>query len=169
VRRSAKIGGLARRRSAFEGLGNQKRKSQIHRLFSVYTFRTAQRILSLLVCVYTASAQGMAVLSGRVSDASGGAISAATVTVTNTDTGAVRDTVTDAAGRYQAASLPVGHYEVRASKPGFSEGVRTGILLAAGQSATVDLTMRVDACASGHEFATTDCALTWHGITLYGA
>jgi hypothetical protein len=24
-------------------------------------------------------------------------------------------------------------------------------------------------CASGHEFATTDCALTWHGITLYGA
>ncbi len=25
-----------------------------------------------------------------------------------------------------------------------------------------------DACASGHEFATTDCALTWHGITLYG-
>ena len=26
-----------------------------------------------------------------------------------------------------------------------------------------------DACASGHEFATTDCTLTWHGITLYGA
>jgi predicted porin len=26
-----------------------------------------------------------------------------------------------------------------------------------------------DACASGHELATTDCALTWHGITLYGA
>jgi predicted porin len=26
-----------------------------------------------------------------------------------------------------------------------------------------------DPCASGHEFATTDCALTWHGITLYGA
>jgi predicted porin len=26
-----------------------------------------------------------------------------------------------------------------------------------------------DPCVSGHEFATTDCALTWHGITLYGA
>jgi len=26
-----------------------------------------------------------------------------------------------------------------------------------------------DACASAHDFATTDCALTWHGITLYGA
>jgi predicted porin len=26
-----------------------------------------------------------------------------------------------------------------------------------------------DPCTSPHEFATTDCALTWHGITLYGA
>src|ERR1700683_3840181 len=26
-----------------------------------------------------------------------------------------------------------------------------------------------DPCANGHEFATTDCTLTWHGITLYGA
>ena len=26
-----------------------------------------------------------------------------------------------------------------------------------------------DPCASGHEFATSDCTLTWHGITLYGA
>src|ERR1035438_1689127 len=26
-----------------------------------------------------------------------------------------------------------------------------------------------DACASGHKFATTDCALTWHGVTLYCA
>jgi predicted porin len=26
-----------------------------------------------------------------------------------------------------------------------------------------------DPCTSPHEFATTDCTLTWHGITLYGA
>ena len=26
-----------------------------------------------------------------------------------------------------------------------------------------------DACATGKEFATTDCTLTWHGITFYGA
>src|SRR5580693_73785 len=26
-----------------------------------------------------------------------------------------------------------------------------------------------DPCASGHELVTTDCALTWHGITVYGA
>ena len=26
-----------------------------------------------------------------------------------------------------------------------------------------------DPCTSGHEFAATDCSLTWHGITVYGA
>jgi predicted porin len=41
-----------------------------------------------------------------------------------------------------------------------------------GQDAKVDTKTEPktpDPCASGHEFATTDCALTWHGITLYGA
>ena len=44
--------------------------------------------------------------------------------------------------------------------------------LAFGQDTTVDTKMQhktPDPCTSGHEFATTDCALTWHGITLYGA
>jgi predicted porin len=39
--------------------------------------------------------------------------------------------------------------------------------LSAAQGAKVDTTP--DPCTSGHDFATTDCALTWHGITLYGA
>jgi predicted porin len=44
--------------------------------------------------------------------------------------------------------------------------------LAGGQEATVDIKMEPgtpDPCTSGHEFLTTDCTLTWHGITLYGA
>ena len=40
--------------------------------------------------------------------------------------------------------------------------------LAIGASAQTRATTP-DPCASGHEFATTDCTLTWHGITLYGA
>jgi predicted porin len=43
--------------------------------------------------------------------------------------------------------------------------------LAVGQNAAVDTQTSPktpDPCTSGHEFATTDCALTWHGITLYG-
>jgi predicted porin len=43
--------------------------------------------------------------------------------------------------------------------------------LAFGQGATVDTKAEPkvpDPCTSGHEFATTDCTLTWHGITVYG-
>jgi predicted porin len=61
---------------------------------------------------------------------------------------------------------------IRAAKPGFDHETRTGISLAVGQEATVDIKMQrssADPCTSGHEFATTDCALTWHGVTLYGA
>jgi len=45
-------------------------------------------------------------------------------------------------------------------------------MLAFAQATTVDNKTppkASDPCASGREFATTDCALTWHGITLYGA
>ncbi|MGB6676653.1 MAG: porin, partial [Terriglobales bacterium] len=68
--------------------------------------------------------------------------------------------------------LPIGRYEIHTSKAGFANETRVGISLAVGQSVAVDIQMQLrtsDACASGHEFATTDCALTWHGITLYGA
>jgi len=41
--------------------------------------------------------------------------------------------------------------------------------LAIGQDAKVETKPKTpEPCANGHEFATTDCALTWHGITLYG-
>jgi len=44
--------------------------------------------------------------------------------------------------------------------------------LALGQVTAVDTktqSKHTDPCGSGHDFATTDCALTWHGITVYGA
>jgi len=42
-----------------------------------------------------------------------------------------------------------------------------GFLLAS--SLTIAQQKTPDPCTSGHEFATTDCTLTWHGITVYGA
>ncbi len=111
-------------------------------------------------------------LSGVVTDHSGAALRYVAVTIRNVDTGATRTIATDRGGHYQATSLALGRFEIRAAKEGFADETRTGISLAAGQDTTVDITMRrstPDVCASGHEFATTDCTLTWHGITLYGA
>src|SRR5579863_1447539 len=116
-------------------------------------------------------AQTGASLSGVVTDQTGAALRNVAVTVKNVDTGATRTVTTDGDGHYQASELTVGHFAVRAAKQGFADETRTGISLAVGQDTTVDIKMQrstPDACASGHEFATTDCTLTWHGITLYG-
>jgi len=99
-------------------------------------------LLSLLLAAPVA-AQVSASLSGTVTDQSGGLVSAAAVKATNADTGAVRSTLSDSAGRYRFLSLPVGHYEVRGAKPGFTEEVHPGVQLAVGQSATVDIALKV--------------------------
>ena len=98
----------------------------------------------LLLCgAHSVPAQVSAVLSGTVTDPSGGRVSAAVVSATHTDTGIVRTTVTDPAGRYRIPALPVGDYEIRAAKEGFAVEVRSGVHLAVGQDATVDLSLRV--------------------------
>jgi predicted porin len=133
-------------------------------------------LLWLAMGAFPAWAQTGASLSGVVTDQTGAALRDVAVTIRNADTGATRAIATDGGGHYQATGLPPGRFEIRAAKQGFADETRKGISLAVGQDTTVDIKMQrrtlegtPDACASGHEFATTDCTLTWHGITVYGA
>jgi Carboxypeptidase regulatory-like domain len=84
-------------------------------------------------------------LSGTVRDISGAAIPGATLTVRNLETGAQRTFLSDDAGRYAAPSIPVGRYEVTATKEGFNSQVKTGIDLGVGQGTTVDFALPVGA------------------------
>src|SRR5262249_41108943 len=113
------------------------------------------RFADLAFCVLVAAlacsaAQGQvsATLRGVVTDASSTVVPGAEVTVRSLETGATRTTTTDDAGRYLVVSLPVGEYEVRITKSGFQEEVRSGIRLVVGQDATVDLTLQVSAVKS---------------------
>jgi predicted porin len=129
-------------------------------------------LLWLVMGAFPAWAQTGASLSGMVTNQTGAALPDVAVTIKNVHTGATRTIATDGEGHFQASGLPPGRFVIRAAKQGFADETRTGISLAAGQDTTVDIKMQQstpDACTSGHEFATTDCALTWHGITLYGA
>jgi hypothetical protein len=90
-------------------------------------------------------AQVSASITGVVSDPSGAPISAATVAAKNLETGAVRIANTDDAGRYLVLSLPVAQYEVRVTKAGFRDAIRSGVHLAVGQEARVDLSLPVGA------------------------
>ena len=111
-------------------------------------------------------------LSGIVTDQNGAALRDVAVTIKNADTGATRTIKTDGEGRYQTSGLAVGFFAIRAAKQGFTDVTLTGISLAVGHDATVDIKMQrstPDPCTSSREFATTDCTLTWHGVTVYGA
>ena len=104
--------------------------------------RGTSSILVLLV-VRTLSGQVAASISGKVEDASGAAIAAATITVRSLETGATRTTTTDADGDFRLLSLAVGPQEVKAEKTGFKTAVRAGIDLEVGQHAVVNLRLEV--------------------------
>ena len=65
------------------------------------------------------------------------------LTVKDLETGATRTLVSDDTGSFRALSLPIGPYEVKAEKAGFKTQVRSGINLAVGQDAVVNLHLDV--------------------------
>ena len=107
------------------------------------TTRNAKVSIVFLLLAASILAQVSATLSGTVTDQSGAIVPAANVTAKNVETEAIRTTLTDAGGHYQFFSLPVGQYEIRSAKAGFTEAVRTGVNLAVGQLASVDMNLQV--------------------------
>jgi hypothetical protein len=87
--------------------------------------------------------QVSASLSGIVTDPSAAAVSGAAVEVKSLDTGVSRNAETNARGRYRFLALPAGLYEVRITRAGFAEGIRSGIRLAVGQDARANVSLRV--------------------------
>src|SRR6202030_574354 len=65
------------------------------------------------------------------------------IRIKNLETGAERELVTDEAGRFDAAALPPGRYELRAEKAGFRSQARTGVSLAVGQRESVDFVLQI--------------------------
>jgi len=86
---------------------------------------------------------GTASISGRITDASGAAVPAASVVVKNTGTSASETTISDGEGRYAMPALPIGSYELQVSKPGFQTSVSTGITLTVGSAPVIDLQLTV--------------------------
>src|SRR5579885_1717796 len=80
---------------------------------------------------------------GTVTDTSGAVIPGARVTVQNPAKGLTRHLVTNSAGAYVAASLPIGVYTVTAEASGFQKLVHTGIRLEVGAIRRVDMQLAV--------------------------
>jgi hypothetical protein len=109
--------------------------------------RSLSRTLAVVVVVLMAAGAlaqtATSTLSGVVSDASGGFLTGATVSVRNVATGVTRRVTTDSAGRYSVPNLAPGDYELRVELLGFSTLVRSGVGLAVGGTAVQDVTLAV--------------------------
>lgn len=112
--------------------------------------RTSWTLIAILTCAGGAYAQSQAIngtIEGVVRDTSAAVLPGVTVTVINENTGAQRVVVTDAAGTYRAAILPLGTYRVKAELQGFRRVERTGITLSAGMTALIDFELSVGGVA----------------------
>jgi hypothetical protein len=102
--------------------------------------------LFVLGAALPALAQSQAIngsIEGTVKDSTGAAVPGATVTITNTDTGAQRVVISGSEGAYRAPLLTLGSYDVVAELQGFKKFEQKGITLSAGQTAVINVTLPV--------------------------
>jgi uncharacterized surface anchored protein len=84
-------------------------------------------------------------LTGTVTDPSGAVIPGATVTVTDPQTHLTRSMTTDANGRYFAAGLDPGRYDLEATALGFMSDHLSNVTVAASIPNVANFTLRVGA------------------------
>jgi outer membrane receptor protein involved in Fe transport len=93
----------------------------------------------------TWSQTSVASLNGTVLDASGGTVSGATISLREMDRNTMYSATSDQSGYYAIPNLPPGRYELKAEFKGFSKYTQTGTILSVGQTATVNITLKVEA------------------------
>jgi len=94
----------------------------------------------LLVLLHaTAFAQSLTSISGTVTDLSGAVVPGAKIQLTEKTTNAVRETVSDEAGRYQALQIAPGLYHLVAKREGFADISVQDLRLLVNTPATLNL------------------------------
>ena len=94
---------------------------------------------------------------GNVSDAQAATVPGAIVKLTSSDTGAVRQAVSDNSGGFVFTLLPVGSYNLSVEHPGFRKSERRGILVQANENIRVDTALEV---GNVQEAVTVDAQVT---------
>jgi Carboxypeptidase regulatory-like domain len=97
-------------------------------------------ILAFLMAA-AAGAEDLTGLQGHVTDASGGGIAEAVVSVRGPS--GTRTAQSDAHGAYELAGLAPGRYTVTATKDGFSPNRKRGVAVTAGQLTPLDLPLDI--------------------------
>src|SRR5262245_48552474 len=99
--------------------------------------------LCMVAIASVAYAQATSTFNGRVLDQGDAVLPGVTITATNTATGVVRTTVTNADGSYYLPSLEPGVYEVKTELAGFAPAARQNVNLAINATLTIDFKLTV--------------------------
>ena len=99
--------------------------------------------LSAAVPVWSQSQATSAQLSGTVLDENGATVPGAKVTLSNPDVNFAREETTNDNGLYTLTLIPPGKYELKIEKPGFNAFLQANVVLAVGQSSTLDAKLQV--------------------------
>src|SRR5260221_10097222 len=100
-------------------------------------------VLVLLACAAPLWSQATTSLRGVVSDPSGGAVSAASVSLVNTESKIERKITTSDDGAYQFSLLPPGTYTLNVAASGFQSYERAGLVLLVNTPATVNAQLKL--------------------------
>ena len=87
-------------------------------------------------------------ITGTILDASGAAVAGATVRATNTSTNVATQTLTSSEGIYNILSLLPGEYRVEMVKGGFDTAVTNAVIVSAGQTTSVNGSLKVGGVAT---------------------
>jgi carboxypeptidase family protein/TonB-dependent receptor-like protein len=106
----------------------------------VSTVRVCQAVVAIctMMIASLAYAQATSTFNGRVVDQGDAILPGVTVTVTNTATGVVRTTVSNAEGQYFLPGLEPGTYQVKTELAGFAPSVRDNVRLGINATLTID-------------------------------
>jgi hypothetical protein len=111
----------------------------MHHSRSAFTIMLAM-VLSLVPCAW---AQENATVTGTVTDSTGAVIPNVAITLTNPETGQIRDTTSNTSGIYLFANVGVGHFTLSVTATGFLKYAKTDIVVNTDQTLKEDVGLKV--------------------------
>ncbi len=113
-------------------------------LFSTLLSRLLMTVAAVALCTsFLVAQQTLGGITGEVTDASGGVIPNASVTVTDEQTSLTRSTKTNGTGLYTFVNLPIGVYTLTYSATGYEAQKTPHITVQADRTATVNASLKV--------------------------
>jgi len=112
------------------------------------SLRCLARLLLLVVACSGSQAvaqvgSSFAQLNGTVTDAGGNTIAKAAVSLRAVETNRVYTATSNDSGYFVVPNLPPGPYELSVESAGFAKSVQTGVVLRVGQTATVNVALKI--------------------------